>query len=85
MICFVMIYSGEEDVPLLMLLRRDRPATGKCFVQQLKAGHAQHGKLAPVRQMMVAFTCNLMGQEIRDPFLNAINPAAPRFALYRGM
>lgn len=73
MIYLGMVYSGEEDVPLLMLLRRDRPATGKGFIQQFKVGHAQHGKLAPVRQTTTAaFTCSLKREQVRDSFLNAI-------------
>jgi hypothetical protein len=68
-----MIYSGEEDVPFLMLLRRNRSATGKCFIQQFKARHAQNGKLTPVRKTTAAaFACNLICEEVRCPFLNAI-------------
>lgn len=68
-----MAHSGKEHVPLLMLLGRDRPAAGKRFIQQFKAGHAQNGKLAPVRQRTAAaFTCNLVSKEVCRPFLNAI-------------
>src|SRR5690349_6746952 len=73
MIYLGMVYSGEEDVPLLMFLRRNRPATGKGFIQQFKVGHAQHGKLAPVRQTTTAaFTCSLKRKKVRDSLLNAI-------------
>jgi hypothetical protein len=68
-----MIYSGEEDVPVLMLLRRNRPAAGKSLIQQFKARHTHNGKLAPVRQTTAAaFTCNLICEEVRNLFLNAI-------------
>jgi hypothetical protein len=73
MICLGMICSGEQDIPLLMLLRRNRPAAGKCLIQQFKARHTQHRKLAPVRQTTAAaFACNLICEEVRSPFLNAI-------------
>jgi hypothetical protein len=73
MICLETTYSDEEYVPLLMLLRRNRPAAGKSLIQQFKAGHTQNGKLAPVRQMAAAaFARNLICEEVRSPFLNAI-------------
>jgi hypothetical protein len=73
MICLEMIYSGEEDVPLLMLLRRNRPAARESFIQQFKIGHTQNGKLAPVWQTTAfAFACTLIREEVRRPFLNAI-------------
>jgi len=68
-----MPHSGEEDVPLLMFLRRDSPATGKAFIQQFDVGHTQHGKLAPVRQTATAaFTSSLKREEVRNSFLNPI-------------
>src|SRR5205807_1753881 len=68
-----MIYSGEEHVPLLVLLRRDRSAAREGFIQQFKPGHAPNGKLAPVWQTAAAaFTCNLICKEVHDSLLNAI-------------
>jgi hypothetical protein len=68
-----MIYSGEEDIPLLMFLRRDSPATGKRFIQQFKVGDTQYGKLAPVRQTTAAaFTRRLVRKEVHHSSLNAI-------------
>lgn len=56
-----------------MFLRRNRPATGKGVIQQLKAEHAQNGKLAPIRQTTAAaFTCSLKRKEVRDSFLNPV-------------
>jgi len=68
-----MIHSGEEDIPLLMFLQQDRPATGKAFIQQFKLRYAQHGKLAPVRQTTTAaFTRSLKCEEVRNSVLNSI-------------
>jgi hypothetical protein len=68
-----MIDPGKEYVPFLMLLRRDRPAAGECFIQQFKAGHVQNGKLAPVRQTAAAaLACSLIGKEVHNAFLDAI-------------
>ena len=68
-----MVHPGKENVPLLMSLRRDRPAAGKGLLQQLKSRNARHRKLTPVRQTTAAaFTCNLIGKEVHGPFLNAI-------------
>jgi hypothetical protein len=68
-----MIYSGKENIPLLMFLRGDGPAAGERFIQQFKAGHAQNGKLTPVWETAAAaLACGLIREEIHDPFLNAI-------------
>jgi hypothetical protein len=68
-----MIYSGEENVPFLMSLRRDRAAAGKVLIQQFNIGHALNGKLTPVREAATAaFACCLIREEVHDPFLNAI-------------
>jgi hypothetical protein len=68
-----MIYSGKQYVPLLVPLRRNRPAAGKNFFQQFKLGHAQYGKLAPVRQTTAAaFARGLICKEVHNAFLNAI-------------
>lgn len=68
-----MIDSGKQHIPLLMPLRRNRPAAGECFIQQFKAGHSQNGKLAPVRQTAAAaFAAGLVRKEVHDSFLNAI-------------
>ncbi len=68
-----MVYPGKENVPLLMSLRRDSPAAGERLLQQFKPRNARHGKLAPVRQAAAAaFTCDLIGKEVRGTLLNAI-------------
>ena len=68
-----MVHPGKEDVPLLMSLRRDRPAARKCLLQQFKLGNARHGKLTPVRQATAAaFARDLIGKEVYGLFLNAI-------------
>jgi hypothetical protein len=68
-----MIYSGKENIPLLMFLRGDGPAAGERFIQQFKAGHAQNGKFTPVWETAAAaLACGLIREEIHDPFLNAI-------------
>jgi hypothetical protein len=68
-----MIYSGKENVPLLMSLRRDNPAAGKSLIEQFNAGHPRNGKLAPVRETTAAaFPCDLICKEVHHLFLNAI-------------
>ena len=68
-----MLYSGKEYVPFLMPLRRDSPAAREGFIQQFKAGHAQNGKLAPVRQTTAAaFASRRVRKDVHDSFLNAI-------------
>jgi len=68
-----MIYSGKENVPFLMSLRRDRAAAGKVLIQQFNIGHALNGKLTPVRKAAAAaFARGLICEEVHGPFLNAI-------------
>jgi hypothetical protein len=71
--CLGMIYSGKENVPFLMSLRRDRAAAGEVLIQQFNIGHALNGKLTPVWETAAAaLACGLIREEIHDPFLNAI-------------
>jgi hypothetical protein len=73
MIYLGMIDSGKKDIPLLMFLRRNRPAAEGGLIQQFNAGHAKNGELAPVRQTTAAaFSCCLISKEVHNPFLNAI-------------
>jgi len=68
-----MVHPGKENVPLLMLLRRDRAAAGEGFVQQFNFGHALHCELAPVRQCAAAaLTRKLIGEEVHSALLNAV-------------
>jgi len=68
-----MVHPGKENVPLLMSLRRNRPAAGEGLLQQFKPGNARHGKFAPVRETTAAaLTCDLIGKEIYGLLLNAI-------------
>ena len=68
-----MVHSGKEHVPLLVSLRRDRPAAGERLLQQFKAGNARHGKLTPVRQTAAAaFARDLICKEVYRFVLNAI-------------
>ncbi len=68
-----MVHPGKDNVPLLMSLRRDRPAAGERFLQQFKPGNARHGKLAPVWQTAAAaFTRNLICKKVYCLFLHAI-------------
>ena len=68
-----MIYSGKENVPFLMSLRRDSAAAGESLVEQFNFGHALHGELAPVRQCAAAALAReLIGEEVNSVLLNAV-------------
>ena len=68
-----MVNPGKENVPLLMSLRRNRPAAGEGLLQQFNFGHAPHHELAPVRQgAAAALARKLISEEVHSALLNAV-------------